>query len=95
MDCKIRLGTGSYAKLLIRSTRSMQDTETKQIKVSASIRFALEQFQPIHLTFGLPIAEARGEGRPNRVVIAVDASGKAAKFSNGAVLDLNEPGFQH
>jgi hypothetical protein len=72
----------------------MKDTETKQIKVSATIRLALELFKPIHLTFGLPIAEARCEGSPNRVVVAGDSSGKAAEFRYPAVLRLHKPGFQ-
>jgi hypothetical protein len=67
----------------------MQDAETKEFKASATIRFSLDQFQQIHLTFRLPVAIFRGECHLVSVVIARDASSETPEFRLDKILLAN------
>ena len=48
----------------------MEDAEAEEVKLSPSIHLSFQAFEPIDLTFDLPLAPRQGTGRRNGRVIA-------------------------
>jgi hypothetical protein len=67
---------------VVRSDQARErKREGQQIKIGATVHTALDRFEPIHLTFRLPVSDPRRAGRSDCRLITADAFGKALEVS--------------
>lgn len=66
----------------------------EQIEFGTPVHLALEQFQAVHLPFGLPLTPRQLEGSGHRVKVTTDAIGEADQFRDRTCGSCGELGIK-
>jgi hypothetical protein len=72
----------------------MEDAQTKEVKLSPSIHLPFQTFEPIDLTFDLPLAPRQGTGSINSRIILLHALGETFEFGDLTAFGCSNPILQ-
>ena len=72
----------------------MEDSEAEEIKPSPSIHLSFQAFEPIDLTFDLPLTPRQGTRRINGCIILLHALGEPFKFGYRTAFCCSDPLLQ-
>ena len=73
---------------------AVEDAETKEVKPSPSIHLPFQTFEPVDLTFDLPLAPRQGTRSSNGCVILLHALGETDEFGDMTAFGFADPLLQ-
>src|SRR5258708_32433405 len=76
---------------MIRPPGAVKHPQTKEIKVGSTIALPLDQFESMHLAFGLAITVLQRERGANRIIFAIKSLCKPTEFGKPNRFGFSDP----
>ena len=80
---------------ILRGSGGEENASAEQVEAGPSIHLALDEFELVHLSFGLPIAPGESERRLDCLLVLLQTGGKGLDGADPRGVGIDQSGVQH